>query len=154
MVKNKNLASIAVVTKIKNVFKRLQKKMYLSYDVVKIILEIKYQNWINEKKCLCGSNDFKRCSIFECKLCDNNYCRKQIGYSNWIWECRSCYDWYCGDHSFRLIIRNGEAAKVCDSCTFEKKYFIPKSKTIEKLSKQKLVALNRYYENYWKRLNH
>lgn len=87
--------------------------MYISYDVVKIILEIKYKNWLNEKKCICGNHDFKECDFVGCSCCSNNYCENQEGLDNWLWECQDCSYHYCGEHLFHI---NDDYQKICLKC--------------------------------------
>ena len=93
-----------------------KEKMYLSYDVVKYILEIKYKNWVDLKQCICGYDDFKVCyergEILFCADCENIYCNGQLNLSDWLWYCDTCEDYYCGDHPYYEV----ENARCCDYC--------------------------------------
>lgn len=84
--------------------------MSLCYDVVRIILKIKYQNWLNELKCLCGADDYRECSIVECYECNDMYCLLQTNFTCWMMECRFCEKFRCGKHD--LYVDN----KFCQNC--------------------------------------
>lgn len=84
--------------------------MSLCYDVVKIILKIKYQNWLNELRCLCGSDDYRECAIIKCYECEDMYCLLQHNFISWMWECNFCGEFRCGKHGF--YIDN----KYCQNC--------------------------------------
>ncbi len=86
---------------------------YLTYDVVKIILEIKYSNWLREKKCVCGYHDFKECEISQCFECTNTYCESQFGWDRWMWECFECEEWFCGNH---LLFVSSDYKRRCERC--------------------------------------
>jgi hypothetical protein len=87
---------------------------YISYDVVKIILEIKYQNWVNEKSCVCGNEDFRNCIYTRCGICGVTHCTDQPGYSSWVWHCNFCVEFFCGAHRFSL---DPFGKKVCIECS-------------------------------------
>ena len=115
----------------------LKKMSLLSYDVIKIILEIKYKNWLKEKKCVCGNDNFKECDIAECFACENNYCSNQPGYSSWVWECRDCYEWFCGKHDFYIT---PSYSKICVNCVGGA-YEIPFHREILTVPKHHLLAI-------------
>ncbi len=87
--------------------------MYLCYDVVRLILKIKYNNWLNLKRCLCGGDDYKECRIVECYDCELNYCLLQKNYYNWMWTCCSCGEIFCGKHKFHLTFNDEHYCLNC-----------------------------------------
>lgn len=113
--------------------------MYLSYDVVKLILEIKYNNWIKEKECLCGSEDYKECDIIECYACPNNYCFNQEKFEQWIWQCWDCEEYFCGFHDFRM---NRNRDRFCDSCIYPDSFEITLKNKLRRLPTRKVLALH------------
>ena len=113
--------------------------MYLCYDVVRIILKIKYNNWLNEKMCLCGGDDFKKCLIVECYDCPRNYCLNQKGYKNWMWKCSYCLETFCGYHDFKTSRRNNE--KYCSICVRDDVYEVQQEYEIPCLSDNKMLIL-------------
>ena len=113
--------------------------MYLSYDVVKFILEIKYKNWINEKMCLCGGDDYKTCDIVECYSCPKNYCLHQKGFNAWVWACHECHEYHCGNHTFRM---NFVGDKFCNNCISPENFEMAPRKKIKCLPTHKLIALH------------
>ena len=82
-------------------------------ELMRHIMAIKYDNWQRLKKCVCGNHDFKACPIIECSACTSYYCAGQKGYSYWMWECRDCYDWFCGTHRFYIT---PTFSKICEAC--------------------------------------
>ena len=125
----------------------MQTNQTLSYDVVKIILEIKYSNWLKEKQCVCGNHDFKECEIAECHGCINVYCRKQPGWENWMWECRDCYDWFCGKHDFYIT---PAYRKICIQC-IGGLYEVPQDRQIPTVPEKQWDTYMTMIENEWKR---
>lgn len=115
--------------------------MYLSYDIVKIILEIKYNNWVIEKQCLCGEDDYKECDIIQCYACSNHYCLNQKEFSRWIWQCFECREYYCGYHEFRMNI---DRYKYCDNCIYPDCFQIAIKNEIHRLPLRKVIALNKH----------
>lgn len=112
--------------------------MYLCYDVVKIILEIKYKNWVKEKKCLCGGEDFKVCHIIECYQCPRNYCLFQKGYEKWMWMCSYCRETFCGHHEFKQS-RNRE--KFCSVCIHDDTFKFATESELDCFSDDKVMAV-------------
>lgn len=127
--------------------------MFLCYDVVKMILKIKYLNWCKLKMCICGGDDFKTCWTFKCKECNDVYCNKQDNLKDWVWYCTICEERYCGLHEFKL---DRLARKTCFFCISKQTYGVIKDRKIEHLSVIKVGLLETYEDiknEEWRKAN-
>jgi hypothetical protein len=109
---------------------------------VKIILEIKFKNWCELKKCICGGADFKNCNPVECADCEDVYCKNQKGIKEWVWDCSNCWGSYCGEHEFK-VDRIGK--RVCFYCISPEDYKIDKKYKKKKLAGLKVGLLEQAY---------
>lgn len=96
-------------------------------ELFRDIMKIKNDTWIKLKTCVCGQPDFKECPIIECYGCDAVFCINQNGYHIWMWECKDCFEWFCGNHTFYIT---PTYYKICTSCcegaySVDTKYEIP-----------------------------
>lgn len=123
----------------------MQASPSLSYDVVKMILELKYKNWLKEKKCVCGHHDFKECDLAECHGCTSAYCRSQAGWDKWMWECRDCFDWFCGNHAFYIT---PAYRKICEAC-IGGLYEVPEQLWIEPVPEKQWGEYQKMYKTQW-----
>ena len=114
----------------------------LCYDVVRIILKIKYNNWCLLKKCICGYEDFKKCSTVECEECNAIHCSNHPDFKSWFWYCSMCSNNYCGFHRFRL---DKHYQKYCNSCITEKDYQINPKDRAPQLSFQQVKILKKFH---------
>lgn len=126
---------------------------YLCYDVVRLILKIKYENWCKLKMCICGGDNFKVCWTFKCQECNEVYCNKQKGVNDWIWYCTICEGRYCGMHEFKL---DRLERKTCFFCISRSTYGMYEGHKIMSLKPFKAGLLETYEDiknEEWRKAN-